>query len=172
MQLTVPYFSQHLDVADTYWQKRSCGMACVKMALDFFKNDIPSLDDLVWQGVRIDGYGPSGWVHSALVSVFDMYGILAERKEFKGELFEAGLSEILHSLEAGVPVIISAIKKFQEPDKFHMVLLVGFEKGDGMVRGFYYHDPDAETPEEGVNQFVSFEQFKTHWRRLALFILP
>jgi hypothetical protein len=170
MKLPVPYFSQHLDVTDTYWQQRSCGMTCVKMVLDFLKKDVSSLDDLIWQGVRIDGYGPSGWVHSALVSIFDMHGIRAERKEFKGELFKEGLSEILHSLEAGMPVIISAIKKFQEPDKFHMVLLVGFEKENDTITGFYYHDPDAEIREEGMNQFVSFGEFEKHWRRFAIFV--
>jgi hypothetical protein len=173
MRLIVPYSSQHKDVADAYWKKRACGMACVKMTLDFFKKDAPSLDDLIWQGVRIDGYGPSGWLHSALVSIFDMYGIRAERKEFKAAddgLFETGISEIVRSLEEGMPVIVSAVKKFEETDKFHMVLLVGFEKEDDKITGFRYHDPDTETPEEGMNRSVSFEQFKKHWRRLALFV--
>lgn len=169
MNSAVPYFSQHLDVSDTYWQKRACGMACVKMVLDFLQKNAPPLDDLIWQGVRIDGYGPSGWVHSALVSVFDMYGVTAERKEFKNELFEDGISEIMHSLEAGKPVIISAVKKFQETDKFHMVLLVGFEKEGDAIQGFRYHDPDAEAREEGMDQLVSLEQFKRHWRRLVIF---
>lgn len=170
MKLNAPYVSQHLDVSGDYWQKRACGMTCVKMVLDFLKKDAPLLDDLIWQGVRIDGYGPSGWLHNALVSIFDMHGIRAERKEFKNELFEFGLSEIMHSLEKGIPVIISAVKKFEIMDKFHMVLLVGFEKEAGVIQGFYYHDPDAEMREEGMNQFVSFEQFKKHWRRLAIFV--
>jgi hypothetical protein len=171
MRLSVPYFSQHLNVADTYWQTRACGMACVKMALDFFHKNSPPLDDLVWQGVRIDGYGPSGWIHAALVSILDMQGVAAERKEFKiGELYEAGIAEIILSLESGLPVIVSAVKKFEVADKFHMVLLTGFEKESDTVKGFYYHDPDAQTQEEGMNRFVSSEQFKKHWRRLAIFL--
>jgi hypothetical protein len=172
MNLSVPYFSQHKDVTDAYWQKRACGMACVKMALDFLKKDAPSLDDLIWQGVRIDGYGPSGWLHGALVSIFDMHGIRAERKEFKADgdgLSETGISEIVRSLEEGMPVIVSAVKKFEETDKFHMVLLIGFEKENGAITGFRYHDPDAEAAEEGANLFVPFDQFKKHWRRLAIF---
>lgn len=170
MKLDVPYVSQHLDVSDAHWQKRACGMACVKMTLDFFEKNAPPLDELIWQGVRIDGYGPSGWVHSALVSVFDMHGISAVRKEFKtNELYEIGIAEIMHSLEKEIPVIVSVVKKFEETKKFHMVLFVGFEKEGDAIVGFYYHDPDAQIREEGINQFVPYEQFKKHWRRLAIF---
>lgn len=170
MRLDIPYVSQHLDVSDAYWQKRACGMACVKMVLDFLGKDAPSLDELVWQGVRINGYGPSGWIHAALLSIFDMYGVVAERKEFKTDEFcEVGISEIIASLETGLPVIISAIKNFREADKFHMVLVVGYEKNEGGIAGFFYHDPDAEIREEGMNRFVAFEEFKKHWRQMAIF---
>lgn len=171
MKLNVPYSSQHLHVSEVYWQKRACGMACVKMVLDFLKKDAPILDDLLWQGVRIDGYGPSGWMHNALVSLLDMHGVSAKRKEFKtDELFEAGFREIIRSLLLGLPVVVSAVKKFEETKKFHMVLLTGFEKENGIVTGLYYHDPDGETPEEGTHRFVPYELFKKHWRRLAIFV--
>jgi len=32
-----------------------------------------------------------------------------------------------------------------------MVLLVGFEGDKNNLKGFYYHDPDAETVESGKN---------------------
>ena len=35
MKLNVPYISQHGDIKDEYWQKRACGLVCLKMVLDF-----------------------------------------------------------------------------------------------------------------------------------------
>ncbi len=38
MKLEVPYYSQHRDIKDEYWQSRACGLVCLKMVLDFYQN--------------------------------------------------------------------------------------------------------------------------------------
>lgn len=81
--LDVPFHSQLLEIQDEYWKVRSCGVACVKMILDFYDKKSPVLEELVWQGVRLDGFGPSGWTHDSLIRLLDIYGVKAERREYK-----------------------------------------------------------------------------------------
>ncbi len=172
MRLDVPYVSQYLDIADPYWKDRSCSVACLRMALSM-KEGAPSLDSLVLEGKNTYGYDPSrGWTHKAIVSLFSDHGVLAESREFKKEgEFEKGVEEIIASLDQGKPVLISAVKNFQEEKKFHTVLFVGYEKDEkGKISGFYYHDPAFDDREKGQNLFVSFEIFKKYWRRMAIFL--
>ncbi len=172
MRLDVPYTSQYLDIADPYWKDRSCSVACLRMVLSM-RGDVPTLETLVLEGKDKYGYDPSrGWTHKAIVSLFSDYGILAQSREFKEEgLFEKGVEEIVNSLDQGNPVLISAVKNFQEEKKFHTVLFVGYEKDTkGEVSGFYYHDPAFDDREKGQNLFVPFETFKKYWRRMAIFL--
>jgi hypothetical protein len=169
--LTIPFYSQHLNVNE-YWRDRSCAMACAKMVLDAGHKKSPFLDKLISEGKETYGYNPErGWTHFAISGILEKYGISSERKEYKGsdELFEIGVRDIIFALKKGNPVMISAIRKWEEEKKFHMVLFVGFERNDGRTEGFYYHDPDAENEESGKNLFVSFGRFKKHWRRMAIF---
>ncbi len=176
MKLNVPYYSQKIDVKDTEWKNRACGMICLKMILDFSDKDTPALDELIKIGVEIGAYGKSGWIHQGLINVATNLNLSIYRKEFKSNnpeesqvLLNQGINELLESLENGKPVLVSAVKKFKEPDKFHMVLLVGFEGNKNNLKGFYYHDPDAETVESGKNLVVSIETFQKYWRKMAIF---
>lgn len=171
MNISVPYFSQYSDIADPYWRDRACAVACVKMVLEMRGIASPALEALVKESAELFGYEPAlGWKHDALVKIFEKYGLSAERKEFKEDgLFEKGISEIVSSLLKGSPVLVSAVKNFSEEKKFHIVLLVGYEKKDGEIAGFYYHDPAFEKAEDGANKFVPMDIFKKHWRRLAIF---
>jgi len=167
MRLEIPYFSQYLDVSDPYWSERSCAIACVAMVL---KTSAP-IDRLVKECAEKYGYNPElGWTHAEIVSLFADHSVRAERKEFKREgKFDDGVREIVASLDAGHPVMISTIKNWSEEKKFHVVLFVGYEKEGEKITGFYYHDPAFREKKEGENRFVPFEIFEKHWRRLAIF---
>ena len=174
--LIVPYYSQKINVSDPYWKERACGVLCLKMVLDFLGTKTPALDEFIQLGVSAGAYGEWGWTHTGLVSVAMSLGVVMERKEFRSQdpveaekLLNEGINELVSSLEKEKPVLISAIKKWIETKKFHMVVLVGFEMDEGVLKGFYYHDPDAYTEGEGENQFVPIETFKKHWRRMAIF---
>lgn len=178
MLLPVPCYSQKIDVSDPHWKERACGILCLKMVLDFLGAKTPPADEFVQKGISLNAYGEWGWLHTGLVAVAALFGIDMKRKEFRShdpdeaeKLLKEGINELILSIEKGKPVLISAIKKWVEAKKFHMMVLVGFEMDEGVLKGFYYHDPDAYTEEEGKNQFVPIETFKKHWRRMAIFLV-
>ncbi|MBU3925789.1 hypothetical protein KJ763_01315, partial [Patescibacteria group bacterium] len=70
----------------------------------------------------------------------------------------------------GYPVIVSTAKSFSEINKFHHVLLTGFEVKNGSPWGFYYHDPDSLNEESGKHNFVPINTFKNYWRKLAIYV--
>src|SRR3989344_2190699 len=80
-----PYYSQWLDVKNPDWQRRACGIAALKMAMDFLENVRSSslrhptskldLDDLIKKGVALGAYKPDiGWVHDGLVLLAKEFG--------------------------------------------------------------------------------------------------
>ncbi len=179
MLFNIPYYSQHRDVRDPLWQKRACGVACLKMLIETSGVETPPLDEMILEGVALGAYSEHGWTHEGLISLGATYGGAFARKEFKSKdadeeeairLNKEGIDMILSELKEGRPIIVSAIKNFELRDKFHLVLIVGVETEDGAIKGFYYHDPDHDTEEDGAYQFVSFEIFMDTWRRMAIFI--
>lgn len=178
MKIQIPYYSQYMDVINKEWQPRACGIACLKMLLEARGVETPTLDEMIKDGVALGAYSENGWLHDGLIALGAKYGAELYRKEFRkkdadmvtsDKLNTEGINVILNELEMGRPVIVSAIKNFEIRNKFHMVLVVGAELEEGIVKGFYYHDPDSYTETKGAYQFVQFGIFKTAWRRLAIF---
>ena len=177
MILGVPYYSQYLDVGDPQWKARSCGIVCLKMVMDYYKPLKESLIDLINEGVAKEGYCQYGWIHNILVEMVNERGLRASRKEYKSQdikeqkkMDRVAIKEIKDCLKNNQPVIISAIRNFSEPDKFHLVVLTGFEKKGRGIGGFYYNDPDSQSREEGKNKFVPIDVFKKHWRKMAIYV--
>ncbi|MBI5078007.1 MAG: C39 family peptidase [Candidatus Yonathbacteria bacterium] len=176
MKILVPYYSQYLDVSDELWQPRACGVACLKMLLESRGGQTPSLDEMIVQGCAIGAHGEWGWKHDGLVALAKQYGVKLSRNEWRksetmspDELNEEGIEFLISQIRAGNAVIVSAIKKFQEADKFHMMVLTGFEEKNGSVAGFYYHDSDTTRRGEGENLFVPLDIFRSKWRKMAIF---
>ncbi|MBU4224143.1 C39 family peptidase, partial [Patescibacteria group bacterium] len=174
--LDVPYCSQYLDVGDEYWKNRACGMACVKMVLDYYKKDSESLDDLIKEGIEKVGYCEYGWVHDVLVEMMKERGLEVFRKEYKSadydeqkKIIEQAIKETINFLKKKRPVIISAVRNFSDEKKFHMVILTGFHANKNRVSGFYYHDPDSFSIEEGMHKFVPIGIFKKYWRKMSVY---
>lgn len=174
--LSVPFYSQHLAVKDPLWRLLSCGVVALKSVLDFLEAPMSSADELIRIGLSHNAHSDSGWTHAGIVSIAAQFGVAMKRKEFRShdpleaeKLLNEGINKLVTSIEQGKPVLISAIKKWAEVKKFHMMVLVGFEMDEGILKGFYYHDPDAYTEGEGKNQFVPIETFKKYWRRMAIF---
>ena len=170
--LDIPYYSQYRDVKDEYWKPRACGILCLKMILDFLKIKINGTDDFIQNANEKKAYGENGWIHQGLIDIAKDFDVEMKRKEYKNDEnddLEKGIEKIINSIEDDKPVLVSAIKKFSEKNKFHMVLLVGFEIENNELKGFYYNDPDYEN-NEGKNLFVDIEIFKKYWRRLVIFV--
>lgn len=161
MKLTVPYYSQFVDIQDSFWILRACGAACLKMVTEFHHKEVPDLLALCNEAKDRGGYDmANGWVHDYVVTKAKELGLEAHRKE--------GLTsteEIIISLNAGNPVIVSVEKRVLEQKRFHMVVIVGRE--DGI---FIYHEPESTDKEKGQYRACDTETFLNYWRGKAIFI--
>jgi uncharacterized protein YvpB len=166
--LDVPYYSQYLDVSDENWKPRACGIVCLKMVMDYYNKQNPPLIALIEGVASRGGFGSSGWIHDTIIKTARDYDFNAQRKEYN--FIEDGIKEQLEFLKDGNPVIVSVVKNFSEPNKFHMVVLTGFETDEKDLIGFYYHDPDAYKIEDGKYKFIPINVFKKYWRKLAIYV--
>ncbi len=161
MKLITPYYSQFVDIEDQFWMLRACGAACLKMVAEFQGVQVPDLLALCDEASERGGYDmKNGWVHDYLVTKAKELGLLAERKE--GMM---SADEIIASLEAGNPVIVSVEKRVLEQNRFHMIVVVGYENGN-----FIYHESESTDKEKGQYRICSMETFMAYWRGKAIFI--
>lgn len=150
---------------------RACGMTCLKMVLDFHGKETPSILEMCQTGEKDGGYGKHGWFHDYFLKVAKEHDLEAERGEKIGEIM--GLQKIHDELKAGYPIIVSTTKHILGQQKFHMVVLTGYEEDeDSSIVGFYFNEPESLYREEGKDVFVDIESFKYGWRRMAIFISP
>ncbi len=183
MKLDIPFFSQYADTVAAEWQSKICAIACIKMVLDFYGKKIEPMK-IVEEGLVISkklaesgkpqsGYTSEfGWGHDVLIYLLLQNEILAYRQEFKGnDAFAAlGIEKIKNQLLIKKPVMVSIAKDILNPKTSgHLVLIVGFEEENGIVKGLYINDPEKRTESEGKGIFVSREDFLKRWKKLAIF---
>ncbi len=197
MKLDVPYYSQFKDVTREDFKPRSCAMACLKMALDFIvPGRAPSIDvlmdeamthtaSMIKAGLITEVVTSQGLHRDVTVVMARNYGVTAYREEFKsmaldsinqivpsqyeGEMYQNGMKKIVAMLETGSLPMVSLLPGLSQGKSFHTVLFMGFEEENGTLKGFYYHDPDAENePREAV--FMSLDEFSTYWRKMVICI--
>lgn len=189
--LDVPYYSQRLDVKDSFWQPRSCGIVALAMAMDYvrarkiirasyiYKNRFGSNDTaanqkrardilkkLINEGVAMGVRDPKyGWIHDGLVMLAKRHGF---KKSFRKE-FDFGsrtsnnvaLSYMIALLKLGIPILASV--RFKSSG--HLVLLTGYSYlGVGHLSGFFYHDPNSRSRKVGAHKFISTSEFLKKWK--------
>lgn len=185
-KLEIPYYSQYKDVTLESWSERACAPTCLKMVLDYLSEGEfnHSIDDIILEGTTIvGGYIEGvGWNHAGLIRIAHNHNFLAydeefrsikvntesktfEKSEFENEMLEKGIEKMKKILGEGKPVIISCSKNFDEIHKPHQVVLTGFDD-----EGFYYHEPAKNSEEDGAHRQVSFDNFRIHWRKFAIFL--
>lgn len=161
MKLPVPYYSQFLDIEDTYWMIRACGATSLKMVLEFHGKSVPDIISLCTEALKEGGYDiANGWIHDYLIQKVKEYGLQAHRME--------GLTtaqELKQSLDSGNPVIVSVEKRVLEQKRFHIIVLVGYQ--DGI---FYYHEPESTDKEKGQYRVCTEAEFSEYWRGKAIFV--
>jgi len=163
MKLNVPYYSQYDESLDKDWQRRACGLVCLKMVLDFHKVETPEINEFLKLVLGKGTYHNSnGWIHNKLLEIAVGFGVEAFRKE-KMEDEE----KLKISLDEGNPVIVSIKARRFLPEfegKFHQIVLTGYNG-----KGFYYNDSDYQG-NEGKDLFVPIGKFMEYWRKMAIFI--
>ncbi len=127
MKLLVPYYSQFVDITDSFWMLRACGACSLKMALESHGVQVSDILTLCNEAKESGGYDmQNGWVHDYLVTKAQEFGVQAFRKEGITDLVE-----IISYLKEGNPVIVSVEKRALEQKRFHMIVFVGYEEKDG-----------------------------------------
>lgn len=181
MQLNVPYYSQYRDIQDENWQRRACGLVCLKMVLDFYGVETPEINEFLKLALERGAYhDPNGWIHDKLLEIAESFGIVAYREEdIKNE------EKLKISLEKGNPVIVSiSAQRFSSKfeNKFHQIVLIGYDEN-----GYFYNDSDyqgddpkltvpnqseidGQVGQGGKGLFVSAEKFGKYWRKMAIFM--
>lgn len=163
MKLDVLYYSQHRYIKDENWQRRACGLTCLKMVLDFHRVETPEINEFLKLALEKGAYHlTNGWIHDKLLAIAESFGMEAHRKEsMEGE------DELKDSLDRGNPVIVSIKAKRFSPDfegKFHQIVLTGYDEN-----GYFYNDSDYQES-EGKDLFVSNEIFEKYWRKMGIFM--
>jgi|SRR3989344_7356610 len=188
--LNVPYYSQIKDTQNPDWQDSSCGIAALKMVLDFFQPTNLTIDDLYQKGLDINGYLENvGWYHHSLALLAKDLGYKAITRtwnlpeEYDKKLKERGFSgadlQILkdeqeiegiftlkRELDQKHPIIVPVSKGFGKSGEGHLVVLIGYDES-----GFILNDPYDEI-RVGKEFEISFEEFSETWSKRAIIIEP
>lgn len=177
MKLSVPYYSQFVDVQDPFWMLRACGATALKMVSEFHGKTVPDIVALCNEARDRGGYDmQNGWIHDYIVNKAKEFGLNAHRTERGIPI----LDEITASLDAGNPVIVSVEKRVLEQTRFHMIVIVGYEKNEesGLATTyqlqpttyFYYHEPESTDKMRGAYRICDVNTFINYWRGKAIFI--
>lgn len=187
MKLDVPYYSQFVDVDDSFWMLRACGAVALKEVAEFHGATVPDIVTLCNEGKNRGGYDTeNGWIHDYLVMKAKELGLNANRKEGLDTL-----DEVMESLKNGNPVIISVEKRVLEQKRFHLIVLTGFEQsnvfsaetkqinnGSELTTDYtlkaadclYYHESESTNKEKGKHRICDMETLENYWRGKAIFI--
>nr|MDT0665809.1 C39 family peptidase [Micromonospora sp. DSM 115978] len=144
--LDVPYRGQQFDPDEwrsdgfrsaddaRYWSRRSCGVACVGMVLDFYGGEGPPLSSLLREGIASGGYGTRGWIHAALARLLTSHGVPAESAALRTADEIAGL------VGRGLPFVASVGDEFPDDGTSggHLVVVKGVSEADGHVSAVHF----------------------------------
>jgi hypothetical protein len=188
MLLPVKFYSQFSSDTPYEWRSRVCALAAIKIVTDFLNVEKIEIGKLIKEGQIINGYDEKfGWNHEAIVRIFRNHGLAAFRQEFKSHkinletkesdeseyepgLIDLGILKIKSSIENNLPVMVSVLKRFNEPNTYHMAVVVGFELTGDKIKGFYLTDPEKLDAASGEAIFLPINDFLSAWRKLAIFV--
>lgn len=155
---------------DTYdfWARRSCALACLKMAVTAFDpRRAVTLWDLVQQGLAYDGYQAydqvgrlvdEGWFYHALVSLAGDYGLRTLGHSY------VSVAEICRLVLDGWLVAPAVTPELGERGRLrryggHMVLVYGFRWQAGQVDHLLLHNPSGRFPDLQAHARIPVRRF-------------
>ena len=177
------FCSQYSDVKKEEWRPKACSISSLWMSLKYLKEDfILSPDELLEEAISIKAFSEAGfWLHDRICLLAHNHGLPAYNEEFKSIPFgqetiyaesisDYGVEKIFNFLKNKEGLVISSVpKSFDDIDKPHSILLHGILEKEG-ERYFIYNDSEKLSKEEGQNLEVNLKDFKSKWRKLAIFI--
>ena len=196
MKMEVPFYPQKWDLSQwknsgfesfedaKYWEKSSCGILCLKMAIDEFllaqaKPFSPLIAEYIKKGVGIGAYKDSvGWSHNGLARLAKEFGFSADNRE------GVSTAELRVVLKQKFLPIISIKWAFEDYrslkekilfwKKFggHLALVVGFEEENGKLKGFYVHHTSLLPEYNWQYKFLPLKKFEQGFTGRCIFIKP
>ena len=184
MKMGVPFYPQKWDLSQwrdlgfesfedaEYWERSSCGILCLKMAIDAFlqskaKPLSPSISEYIKKGVTIGAYKNStGWSHNGLAQLAKEFGFSGVNRE------NVSVAELCEALKQNFLPIISIkwafenYKTLKEKILFwkkfggHLALVVGFEEENGKLTGFYVHHTSLRPEYNWQYKFLPLQKFE------------
>jgi len=171
MKHNVPFISQYSSVEDG-WEYRGCGIAALKMVLDYwsntnFSNRTDSLKALLEKGLELDAYLEGvGWKHVGLVDI-------AKSLLYEGHNVdrpnnpEREVFEMLKSEFKKGPIIASVRKGYDSSsENGHLVFVTGI---DGDI--VFVNDPMHKNKEKGVS-CLPIDTFLKGFKKRYVIIYP
>jgi len=152
-----------------YWTNRTCGAACVKMAVEALGGERQPLIEWARRGVRLGGYlsekrpdgsrAERGWLHTALAELIRRAGFFAEARPL-------ALKEFLAILAGGGMIIASVSHEIGTNRAItqcggHLVLVFGAWVEENDVAALVLHNPSGRTPALQVAAQIPAERFAT-----------
>ncbi|MDD9867861.1 MAG: C39 family peptidase [Candidatus Campbellbacteria bacterium] len=166
-----PFFSQYKDISEEEYKKKACGVVSLAMVLRYFDKNSPSPDELLKEGLKINGLVGVGWKHTSLAILSRNNGLACYLQEFlshkdlpdeEKKLRVFGIEKIMDSIKQEKPILVSIMN---EGRGSHIVVVTGFVERDGKCEKIFYYDPELN--EKGVE--VEAEKFMEIWRGLCIF---
>ena len=195
--MNVPFYPQRWDLPNwkklgfknredaQYWQDSSCGILCLKMAMDGYliaesKPLSPSIAKIIQKGVKIGAYDDSvGWSHQGLVRLAKEFGFSANN------YVKSDDADIKETLENDALAIVSIKWAFKNKKSLkekvlfwkkyggHLALVIGYkENNDGNLEGFYVHHTSTTDTYNWEKRFIPVEEFKQGFTSRFITIKP
>lgn len=196
MKMEVPFYPQKWNLSQwqglgfesfedaKYWERSSCGILCLKMAIDAFlqskaKPLSPSIAKYIKKGREIGAYKDStGWSHNGLAQLAKGFGFSGVNRE------NVSAAELREALKQNFLPIISIkwafenYKTLKEKILFwkkfggHLALVVGFEENGGELTGFYVHHTSIRPEYNWQYKFLPLQKFEQGFTGRCIMIKP
>ena len=154
------------------WHHRACGVASLKMLMDYWQsqntqNQSAATNDLLLQGLELNAYQENiGWKHVGLVNLAKKFGYKGYNQDLAMITDSRAWDELLQDLQK-YPLIVSVHSNFDKENKDgHLLVLAGIDNKE-----IYIYDPVELSKESGLKK-ISIEKFQNAWKKRYLAIFP
>jgi ABC-type bacteriocin/lantibiotic exporter with double-glycine peptidase domain len=168
----IAFISQHSDIDDPTWRYRGCGIAALKMLMNYWHaeheaNSSPDTNELLEAGLKLGAYLENiGWSHRGLINIAKKYNYTGYNVDEPNRDAEELYSEMLQVLD-NMPLLASVYSKLNPSlGGGHIVVIAGIE-GDNLI----IYDPEESSPETG-RILISKDKFLNGWKKRYIVIEP
>ncbi|AKM78259.1 MAG: hypothetical protein UY31_C0012G0012 [Candidatus Wolfebacteria bacterium GW2011_GWE1_48_7] len=158
-----------------YWSWRACGVACLKMVVDFYALAGKTIGELTYEGVKLGGYDVSadrGWFYKPLLNQAQNYGLTGYTVSHFGI---ASICELMKKKRFFVASVNPSLIRFdktgvnEEPGG-HLVLVIGCRVKSGAIEGFFIHNPSGKLDETRRKTFIPIDVFNKAYSKKGIAI--